>query len=93
MKTKATQGRKSIDSVAMQSKEPDLSHPAGRRVRIRELCELHEEITVGEILQDMNRAVEVDRGAILGTLLDLEKAGFIMVLDAEDPLDREVALV
>jgi DNA-binding PadR family transcriptional regulator len=62
-------------------------------VRIRELCELHEEITVGEILQDMNRAVEVDRGAILGTLLDLEKAGFIMVLEAEDPLDREVALV
>jgi DNA-binding PadR family transcriptional regulator len=41
----------------------------------------------------MNRAVEVDRGAILGTLLDLEKAGFIMVLEAEDPLDREVALV
>jgi hypothetical protein len=71
----------------------DLSHPAGRRVRIRELCEIHDRITVGEIVQDMNRSVETDRGAVLGTLLDLDKAGFIMVLDAEDPMDREVALV
>jgi len=71
----------------------DLSHPAGRRVRIRELCEIHDSVTVGEIVEDMNRSVETDRGAVLGTLLDLDKAGFIMVFDAEDPMDREVALV
>jgi len=71
----------------------DLSHPAGRRVRIRELCEIHDSITVGEIVEDMNRSVETDRGAVLGTLLDLEKAGFVMILDAEDPMDREVSLV
>jgi hypothetical protein len=41
----------------------------------------------------MNRSVETDRGAVLGTLLDLDKAGFIMVLDAEDLMDREVSLV
>jgi len=71
----------------------DLSHPAGRRVRIRELCEIHDRVTVGEILEDMNRSVETDRGAVLGTLLDLDKAGFVMILDAEDPMDREVSLV
>jgi len=71
----------------------DLSHPAGRRVRIRELCEIHDSISVGEIVQDMNRSVETDRGAVLGTLLDLDKAGFVMILDAEDPMDREVSLV
>jgi len=71
----------------------DLSHPAGRRVRIRELCEIHDSVTVGEILEDMNRSVETDRAAVLGTLLDLDKAGFVMILDAEDPMDREVSLV
>jgi len=71
----------------------DLSHPAGRRVRIRELCEIHDSVTVGEIVEDMNRSVETDRGAVLGTLLDLDKAGFVMILDADDPMDREVSLV
>jgi len=71
----------------------DLSHPAGRRVRIRELCEIHDSVTVGEILEDMNRSVETDRGAVLGTLLDLDKAGFVMILEAENPMDREVSLV
>jgi len=71
----------------------DLSHPAGRRVRIRELCEIHDSVTVGEIVDDMNRSVETDRGAVLGTLLDLDKAGFVMILDAEDPMEREVSLV
>jgi len=71
----------------------DLSHPAGRRVRIRELCEIHDKVTVGEIVEDMNRSVETHRGAVLGTLLDLDKAGFVMILDAEDPMEREVSLV
>jgi len=89
MKTESARKRKpdGIDHTV------DLSHAAGRRVRIRELCEIHDTITVGEIVEDMNRSVETDRGAVLGTLLDLDKAGFIMVLDAEDPMDREVSLV
>jgi hypothetical protein len=71
----------------------DLSHPAGRRVRIRELCEIHDSVTVGEIVEDMCRSVETDRGAVLGTLLELDRAGFIMLLDADDPAEREVSLV
>jgi hypothetical protein len=79
--------------MSTQDQNVDLSHPAGRRVRIRELCEMHQEITVGEIVEEMNRSVETDRASIIGTLLELDRAGFVMVLDADEPTDREVRLV
>jgi len=71
----------------------DLSHAAGRRVRIRELIQLHDSVTVGEIIQEMNRSVETNRSEIIGTLSGLDKSGFVMIFDAEDPMDREVQLV
>jgi hypothetical protein len=80
------------DALADKNRSPDLSHPAGRRRRVRELCELHDHVTVGEILSDMDRSVETDRRTVLGTLLDLEREGYIFVLDADDPSDREVKL-
>jgi len=40
----------------------------------------------------MDRSVETDRPTILGTLLDLEREGYIYVLEADDPSDREVKL-
>jgi len=70
----------------------DLSHAAGRRVRIRELCQMHESVTVGEIIQEMNRSVETNRSEIIGTLSGLERAGFVIILDADDMADREVRL-
>jgi hypothetical protein len=71
----------------------DLSHAAGRRVRIRELCEIHESITVGEIVEDMTRNVEVTRAMVIGTISELERAGFLMVLDHHKvPRNRRVRI-
>jgi hypothetical protein len=91
MRMKNPRSRKA-DGPADKNRSPDLSHAAGRRRRIRELCELHDHVTVGEIVQDMDRSVETDRPTILGTLLDLEREGYIYVLEADDPSDREVKL-
>jgi hypothetical protein len=88
MKTKNVQGRK----CAGIEHNVDLSHPAGRRVRIRELIQLHDSITVGEIIQDMDRSVETSRTEIIGTISELDRAGFLFLLDAADPMDREVRL-
>ena len=71
----------------------DLSHAAGRRVRIRELIQLHESVTVGEIIQEMNRSVETNRSEIIGTISELDRAGYVMILDGESMEDREVRLV
>ena len=71
----------------------DLSHAAGRRVRIRELIQLHDSVTVGEIIQEMNRSVETNRSEIIGTLSGLDRAGYVMILDGESMEDREVRLV
>jgi len=89
MKTHTARKRKSsgIDQTV------DLSHAGGRRVRIRELCQMHESVTVGEIIQDMNRSVETNRSEIIGTLSGLERAGFVIILDADNVVDREVQLV
>jgi len=86
--TQARTQRKKMDD----NHTPDLSHAAGRRRRVRELCELHDHVTVGEIVQDMNRSVETDRPTILGTLLDLEREGYIFVLESDEPSEREVKL-
>ena len=89
MKTDTASKRKSsgIDQTV------DLSHAGGRRVRIRELCQMHESVTVGEIIKDMNRSVETNRSEIIGTLSGLERTGFVIILDAESMEDREVRLV
>jgi len=90
MKTDGTRHNRSVGIE--YSKDVDLSHAAGRRVRIRELIQLHEMVTVGEIIQEMNRSVETNRSEIIGTLSGLERAGFVIILDAENMTDREVRL-
>jgi len=70
----------------------DLSKPSGRRMRIRELCNIHQTITTGEIVTDIVRSVEVTEAEVIGTLVELDCAGYIMILDAEDPMEREVVL-
>jgi len=47
-------------------------------------------------LHDSTRVAEVSKEdwiAEIKPLLDRDKAGFVMILDAEDPMDREVSLV
>jgi hypothetical protein len=61
-------------------------------MRIRELCQVHEHITVNEIVSDIVRAVEVDEAQVLGTLVELDRAGYIMIMEDEEPFDREVVL-
>jgi len=90
MNTDVTRDNRSVGIE--YSKNVDLSHAAGRRVRIRELIQLHESVTVGEIIQEMNRSVETNRSEIIGTLSGLERAGFFIILDAENMTDREVRL-
>jgi len=90
MKTDGTRHNRSVGIE--YSKDVDLSHAAGRRVRIRELIQLHEMVTVGEIIQEMNRSVETNRSEIIGTLSGLERAGFVIILDAENMTNREVRL-
>jgi hypothetical protein len=90
MKTKGTRDNRSVGIE--YSKDVDLSHAAGRRVRIRELIQLHDSITVGEIIQDMDRSVETSRTEIIGTISELDRAGYVFVVDSRDPMDREVRL-
>jgi predicted transcriptional regulator len=91
MKTNVTREHRSI-GIDQSKTDVDLSHAAGRRVRIRELIQLHDSVTVGEIIQEMNRSVETNRSEIIGTLSGLERAGFVIILDAENMTDREVRL-
>jgi len=92
MKTNVTRQHRSI-GIDQSKRDVDLSHPAGRRVRIRELIQLHESVTVGEIIQEMNRSVETNRSEIIGTISELDRAGYVMILDGESMEDREVRLV
>jgi len=91
MNTDVTRDNRSVGIE--YSKKMDLSHAAGRRVRIRELIQLHESGTVGEISQEMNRSVETNRSEIIGTISELDRAGYVMILDGDVIDDREVQLV
>ena len=91
MNTDVTRDNRSVGIE--YSKNVDLSHAAGRRVRIRELIQLHESVTVGEIIQEMNRSVETNRSEIIGTISELDRAGYVMILDGDVIDDREVQLV
>jgi hypothetical protein len=91
MKSDVTREHRSIGIE--YSNNVDLSHAAGRRVRIRELIQLHESVTVGEIIQEMNRSVETNRSEIIGTISELDRAGYVMILDGDVIDDREVRLV
>jgi len=92
MKTNVTREHRSI-GIDEFERDVDLSHPAGRRVRIRELIQLHESVTVGEIIQEMDRSVETNRSEIIGTISELDRAGYVMILDGDVMDDREVQLV
>jgi hypothetical protein len=91
MKTNTSRDNRSVGIE--YTKNVNLSSAAGRRLRIRELLQLHETVTVGEIIKEMNRSVETNRSEIMGTLSGLERAGFVIILDAENMADREVRMV
>jgi len=92
MKTDVTRDNRSI-GIDQSERHVDLSHAAGRRVRIRELIQLHESVTVGEIIQEMNRSVETNRSEIIETISELNRAGYVMILDGDSMGNREVRLV
>jgi len=91
MKTNGTRDNRSVGIE--YSKDVDLSHSAGRRVRIRELIQLHESVTVGEIIKEMDRSVETNRSEIIETISELDRAGYVMIIDGDVIDDREVQLV
>jgi hypothetical protein len=71
----------------------DLSDASSRRERIRQMHDSHEQLTVGEIVEDMTRHVEVNYGMVIGTISELERAGFLMVLDHHKvPRNRRVRI-
>ena len=92
MKTNVTRQHRSI-GIDQSKRDVDLSHAAGRRVRIRELIQLHESVTFGEIIKEMDRSVETNRSEIIETISELDRAGYVMILDGDVMEDREVRLV
>jgi len=80
-------------SVETDDMDLDLSEASSRRERIRQMHDSHEQLTVGEIVEDMTRNVEVDRAMVIGTISELERAGFLMILDHHKvPRNRRVRI-